>query len=1077
VTDSTRLRGARLRLGSGAPYIIILSTLLPISEELVSLIRRGTGTSKAAKAVLLGGCLVVLAATAVFLRKESRVPSATVSRPAVSVEATHKVRTAFGQLPMAFEPNLGQSDTAVKYVARGSGYALALRANEAVLNLHGRAATSEVSMRLEGAAASPALTALDPLPGHSNYLRGNDSSKWLRNVPQFARVRYEQVYPGIDLVYYGKRGALEYDFVLAPGADPSRIALAFEGAKKLALDADGNLDLDAESGKITLEPPRVYQVVNGERRDVAGRYVLSAVNHVGVNLGCYDRSRELVIDPVINFSRYFGGSQDESAQAVAVDTGLNIYVTGTTTSDGLATTGVYQTARKGGSDVFVAKFDPSGATLLYVTYLGGSLNDAPAAMAVDNGFDVYVAGSSNSQDFPTTTSVSSSTTITAGTHGFLSKLDSAGATLLYSTYLAGSGLDNATGLAIDGNQHAYLTGTTTSTDFPTTNSAPTNPPGYRPQFPSGASMQIFVCNIDTSLTGTASLITSTFFGGKGAGTYVGGGITLDNGGNIFITGGSNAADFPLANAYTGGDKYHTGLDTYIVRFPHSLGTIDYSNYLGGSGDDVGTSIAVDSANNTYVAGSTTSADVSVPALPSGITAFQAANGGGQDTFIAKINRPSTGNVSLVYFSYLGGSGTDTGTALAVDSSQNIYVVGSTNSTNFPTLNAFQSASGGGSDAFITKLDINGKGLYSSYLGGSLDDAVNAVTVDPLGNAYLAGRTASSNFPVVPAASTSRSGPSDAFLTKIGGISDLSVTLAPSLNPVGAGNQEVFAYTVKNNGPDTASGVVFTSILSDSNASYVSASASPGTCTTPAGAPPTLTCSLSTLAAGASATVDVVLAAKGPGHLSNSGSVSTGTNGAADPNLTNNTASASVNVIDFDLSITAPAATPPAIPTQTVKAGSAVTYTVQVAPVPSNSVFPNSVGLSCTNLPTGVTCAFSTQTIPAFTNSSPVTSTLTVNTTAPPKSGALRTTPKVWYATWLPLSGFALVGLAGLSRRRRLALVCGALVVCGLIVFQPACSKSSTTTTGGTPPGNYTISVTGTSGTAFAKTKSIGLVVN
>jgi uncharacterized repeat protein (TIGR01451 family) len=480
---------------------------------------------------------------------------------------------------------------------------------------------------------------------------------------------------------------------------------------------------------------------------------------------------------------------------------------------------------------------------------------------------------------------------------------------------------------------------------------------------------------------------------------------------------------------------------------------------------------VDTANNTYVTGVTTSSDVSVPALPSGITAFQPASGGGQDAFIAKINRPSTGNVTLTYFSYLGGSGTESGAAMVVDSSQNIYIVGSTSSSNFPTSNAFQGATGGSNDAFITKLDINGKVLYSSYLGGSGDDAANAVTVDALGNAYLAGRTTSTNFPLVSALSSTRSGPSDAFVAKIGGIADLSVTLTPSLNPVGAGNQEVFAYTVTNNGPDAASGVVFTDILTDANASYVSASASPGTCTTPSGTPPTLTCSLSTLASAASATVNVVLSAKGPGHLSNSASVSAGTNGSADPNQSNNTASASVNVIDFSLSITAPNP-----PTQTVTAGKATTYTVQVTPVPSNALFPNTIGLSCTNLPTGVTCAFSTQTIPAFTNSSPVTSTLTVNTTAPPKSGALRTTPKVWYATWLPISGFALVGLAGLSRRRRLALVGGALVVFGLIVFQPACSKSSTTTTGGTPAGNYTITVTGTSGTAFSKSSTITLVV-
>jgi uncharacterized repeat protein (TIGR01451 family) len=1027
--------------------------------------------------VLLAGCLLALVAGTLFLRTRSGVASAKTAAPqAASAEAIRTVQAAFGQLPMAFEPNLGQSDQRVKYVARGGGYGLALTANEAVLNLHAGKTDSEISMRLEDAASSPKVTGLDLLPGHSNYLRGNDASKWVRNVPQYARVRYEQVYPGIDLVYYGKRGRVEYDFVLAPGADPDQIKVSFDGVSELTVGHDGNLELATDGGKLELLPPQVYQVVNGEHRSVEGSYVLAAGNRVGVKLGDYDRSRELVIDPVLSYSTYLGGSGDELAPQVAVDAGFNVYVAGSTTStDFPATSGVFQSSNKGGTDVFVAKLNPSGSALIYATYLGGSLNDAATGVAVDSGFNAYVAGTTNSGDFPTSTTAYQTAPTAPGSHVFLSKLGPAGADLPYSTYLSGSSTDTATGLAIDSTGHAYLTGSTLSTDFPTTSTT------YRcgvsgvsacTGFPAGVNTQFFITEVDPSQSGSASLIASTWFGGTAAGNWIanGGGITLDAGGNIYVTGGTTFTGL-AANAFTGGDHLQGGEDAFVAKFPHTLSTIVYFTYLGGTNDDIGTSIAVDSANNAYITGITASSNV---ALPTGITLtpYQAASGGGTDAFIAKINAPSTGNVNLVYFTYLGGSGTDQGLQIAVDTTQSIYVTGGTDSANFPILNplAGHGTIAGGTDAFLTKLDINGKALYSTYLGGSGNDRGTGITLDALSNAYIVGETHSSNFPTASPAYGTLNGPSDAFVTKIGGIADLSLTVAPSLNPVGAGNQVTFVYTVTNNGPDAASGVVFSDILSDANSTFVSASASPGTCTTPSGTPPTLTCSLSTLASGGSAIVNVVLTPRGPGNISNGGSVIGATNGSFDPNSSNNVASASVGVVDFSIAITSPGNA-----TQTVTAGKGTTYTVSVAPVPSTSKFPNTIGLTCTNLPTGATCAFSTQSIPAFTNSSPVTSTLTLNTTAPPKSGALRPAPRVWYATWLPISGLALLGVGGLSRRRRLVMFGGALVLCGMIAFQVACGSKGSTTTGGTPPGNYTITVTGTSGT-FTHSTTVTLIV-
>jgi len=434
---------------------------------------------------------------------------ATLSSRSPSIKGVPQVLANYGRLPLTFEPNQGQTDARVKFQARGSGYGLYLTAQEAVLALQRSAAdprdstarTSAISMKLVGA-NSPAEPAGEiQLPGKSNYFIGNNPAQWHRDIPQFARVRYHDVYPGIDLVYYGNQGRLEYDFVVAPDSDPTQVALRFQGIATPTIDPQGDLVLPALGSALRLQAPRVYQKVGTERRPIASRFELRGPdkNEVGFEIGAYDRSQTLIIDPVLVYSTYLGGSGNEACSiiapitvegmsvpvpppgcpAITVDPASNAYVAGSTTSTNFpATTGEFQPDLAPGAtaNVFIAKFSPTGS-LLFATYLGGNGTDYTGGVAVDSGFDILVAGTTSSSNFPTTNGATNTafqtTPITSGKHVFVSKLDPTGKILLYSTYLSGSGTDIATGLAVDqSGSNAYVTGTTTSTEvgtgFPST---------------------------------------------------------------------------------------------------------------------------------------------------------------------------------------------------------------------------------------------------------------------------------------------------------------------------------------------------------------------------------------------------------------------------------------------------------------------------------------------------------------------------------------------------------------------------------------------------------------------------------
>lgn len=1055
-------------------------------------------------------------------------------RPTALTPGSQPVLAAYGHLPLVFESNQGQSDPRVKFLARGSGYGLYLTANEAVLTLqpsavstqHSRSQRSVVRMSLEGAKGNSAIAGVNELPGKSNYFIGNDPAKWHRDVPQFAQVRYRNVYPGIDLLYYGNQGRLEYDFEAAPGSDPRQVTLRFQGPETLNIDSGRGLVLGLSGGEVRLQAPRVYQKFGDEERPVPGRFKLQAKDKVGFELGAYDPSRTLIIDPVLTYSTYLGGSGEESCStilnqqiptypgtpgcpAITVDAVGSAYVAGSTTSaDFPVTSGAYQGTLASGAiaNVFIAKFNPAGS-LVFATYLGGNVLDYTAGIAVDAGSNVIVAGTTSSSNFPTRNGFQSSP-LSGGNHVFVSKLDPTGHTLRYSTYLSGNGLDIASGVALDPNGNAYVTGTTESTEVDT--GFPSSSENVFKDTPaSGATIQFFMTKIDPNLSGASSVVYSTYFGGGNSvrtsgSPAVGGGIAVDANSNVYITGGTSflavgqANDFPLLNAYQGCldaapstttcPTNVTAYDVFVAELNPAAAhgaQLVYSTYLGGTGDDIGYAITVDPATagsntiNAYVTGSTTSTDFDA----AGTGVLQPNTGGGTDAFLAKLGVPCTGTtctttaVPLNYFTYLGGTGTDIGLGVAVDSLQGARITGWTDSTDFHVTNnaIYKTFAGGTSDAFAARIDTTATtptalGHYSTYLGGGGTDIGTSIAVDRQGASYLAGETSSGSstpFPTKNPFQSALNGPSDAFVSKLGPKLSMTMTATGSPSPVGVGNQVSFVFKITNTG-DFTNGVIFTDYLPASGATFVSATANPGTCGAPSGG--TVLCNLGTSNPGASpATVTVLLLPVTPptpgtaSMLGNNGSVSVQGSTLA-------TASASVAVNDYTINV-APA-------TATVPAGVPATYTITVTPT---GVIPSSISIACgAGLPTGATCLpGNNNPIPNLDNG-PQSSQLIINTTA-----RVTTTTRLWhgsgplYATWLPLSGLALLGtgIAGkISRRRRFLIAALLAGFFALILFQAGCgSKKSTTTTTGTPAGTYTVTVNASSGSAV-RTTTVTLVV-
>jgi uncharacterized protein (TIGR03437 family) len=733
-----------------------------------------------------------------------------------------KFLAAYARSPLSFESNQGQANSRTDFTAKGQGYSISLRPDEAVFMLRrpgtgfqnrtrenwaaplARSRSQQtptiLTMKLIGANVESKGTGLEALAAKSNYFVGNDPSEWRTNVTQYSKVQYRDVYPGVSLVYYGNQRQLEYDFVLDPGADPQQIKMAFEGVQRLKIAENGELVIGVAGGEVRQHKPLLYQVVDGQRQEVAGRYVLLGKRNVGIAVDKFDRARPLTIDPVLVYSTYLGGNNDEYGNGIAADPSGNVYVTGVTYSADFPVKSALQTTLRGVGNVFVAKFNSSGG-LVYSTYLGGSGEDVGFAIAVQSSGEIYITGSTDSSNFPVT-----SNTFQGQKHAnidaFVTKLNAAGNAIVYSTYVGGQGDDLGNNIAVESPGNVYVTGETTSPDFPMQNAFQKNLSG-----PSDA----FVFKINASGN---TLLYSTYLGGTGQDTAFG--LAVDNQGSAYVTGLTLSTNFPTKNpvqAASGGQ-----VDMFITKLNTSGNDLVYSTYISGANDEGGFGIGVNVPGNAYVSGFTTSTNFPTK------SPFQAANGGGDDAVILKLDKDG----KLVFSSYLGGAGEDRSFNLAVDNPGNAYLVGRTESLNFPLKNAIQTKIGGqqpfasparenagqygvtarqnrdadrwnsagGSDAagtssalsaaavlrdaFVTKVDSDGKLVYSTYLGGSNEEKGFSIAVDNAGNAYITGLTASTDFPTKnPAQGTFRGGASDVFVTKISDVGNQTSVSAAS----------------------------------------------------------------------------------------------------------------------------------------------------------------------------------------------------------------------------------------------------------------------------------------------------------
>jgi hypothetical protein len=690
---------------------------------------------------------------------EAPTPPAAASSQRAPLTAA-RARDSYGQLPLSFEANRGQAGGEVNFLARGAGYMLALSPAEAVFALTPKSKESPpalLRMNLVGADGRADVEGLEELEGKVNYLTGNDPAKWRTGIPTFGRVRYAEVYPGIDVVYYGNQKQLEYDFVVAPGRDARVIELEFAGVEKVEVEAEtGDLLLSVREETIRQPKPFVYQEVAGARREVEGGYALGEDGRVRFALGEYDGALPLVIDPVLIYSTYLGGSGDDEGLDIAVDSAGTAYVTGYTNSTNFPVANALQATFGGanfvgGRDGFVTKLNAAGTAFVYSTYLGGSGDDRANKIAVDSSGNAYIAGETTSSNFPTANAFQ-------GTFGgglsdaFLVKLNAAGSAFFYSTYLGGTIFDAAHALTVDSAGSAYVTGRTTSANFPTVNP-------IQGTYSGGPGADAFVTKFNAA---GSAIVYSTYLGGNAGndgGFTAGFSIAVDSAGSAYVTGQTRATNFPTANAIqaTFGGGFPDG-DAFVTKLNAAGSALVYSTYLGGSDNDIGFEIAVDASNNAYVTGVARSSN-----FPTA-NALQNALSGTSDAFVTKLNAAGS---ALVYSTYLGGAADDSGNGIAVDSSGNAYVTGGTTSTNFPLLNPTQGASGGGVEAFVTRLNTAGSALvFSTYLGGSGGEASLDIALDSAGSMYLTGRTTSTNLPVLNPVQSTNGGGTDVFISKL-----------------------------------------------------------------------------------------------------------------------------------------------------------------------------------------------------------------------------------------------------------------------------------------------------------------------
>lgn len=781
---------------------------------------------------------------------------------------------SYGKLPLEFEANLGQTSSDVRFLSHGDGYTVFLTGDEAVMTLRRPAPGSEVRpghnrfgkgpgnrgaaekvsvlrMRLDNANANPAVSGVDRMPTKVNYFIGNDPRKWHTDVPAYSRVKYTGIYPGVDLSFYGNQRRLEYDFVVSPGADPSRIALHVQGAGKLQIDRHGSLVMNVRGGEVEFQKPVIYQDVDGQRRDIAGNYVVTNDRKVRFALADYDRSLPLTIDPVLSYVTYLGGTGTDAAFGIATDAAGDAYVAGSTSSTDFPQQNAESPTPPGDiaaeGTAFVSELNPTGTSLLYSTYLGGSGSanggDAALAIAVDAAtpLNIYVTGFTYSPDFPVSTNALITTPGPGGTStggsGFITKLTpslTGTAQLAYSTYLGGDTEDQGNGIAVDATGDAFVTGLTLSSDFPHTSNA----------FSTSllnANGSSFLTEINT-VSGTD--VYSTYFGGtNGAGSaFLFGdeafGITVDTSSNAYITGTTTSTDFPTAGHTISSCATDANGIAFVSEINTTTPALSFSTCLGGASTETqGEAVALGGPSNfLYVTGQTTSSDF--PVTANSIPAPSAGVGNGV-VFVSLLN--TTGTTPNTYSTFLGGTNGDFPYGIVADSAGNAYVSGSTGSADFPLTSGalIQSRNNGNGSGFVSEINPGGHGqadlVYSSFFGGNgvggTFDAAYGIGLF-MGNAYIAGQTASSNLPVTTNVyqSTFKSTTTNAFVADLA----LNPTISVSPSSIAFGTQLVGAttapmlVTLTNNTSSTITLTIPATITGTNPSDFAVAA---GTCTT------------------------------------------------------------------------------------------------------------------------------------------------------------------------------------------------------------------------------------------------------
>ena len=690
-----------------------------------------------------------------------------------------KALEVYGELPLLFIENQGQLDAEVRYYVKAAGQTIYLTDDGMVFDLtryqredadvpdpaDRQAERLVFGLDFVGASESPTVQGRDRGKAVVNYFIGNDPQKWYADIRSYKEVVYQSIYPGIDLRLYGNAGLLEYEFIVAPGADVSDIALAYSGIDSLAIEG-GELVAGTPLGETRQSQPYIYQQAGDQEVAVDGGFRLAGGNTYGFEVAAYNASYPIIIDPALLYSTYLGGVESGDPNygyAIAVDASGCAYVTGYTQSDDFPARNAYDDSPRGSSDAFVTKLDATksgDASLIYSTYLGGSGDEYGYGIAVDSSGSAYVTGHTQSGDFPTRNAYDDS-------HGgsfdaFVAKIDttqSGDDSLVYSTYLGGSGYEYGYGIAVDSSGSAYVTGSTSSHDFPTLNPY---------QSANAGGSDAFVAKINTTQSGDDSLVYSTYLGGSGY--EYGYGIAVDSSGSAYVTGSTSSHDFPTLNPYQSANA--GGSDAFVAKIDTTKSgdqSLVYSTYVGGSGWDQGRGVAVDSSGSAYVTGHTQSGDFPTR------NAYDDSLGGGSDAFATKIDTTKFADQSLIYSTYLGGSSGDSGYAIAIDATACAYITGSTWSHDFPARNAYDDSPRGSSDAFVTKLDATKSGdaslIYSTYLGGGMGRNYNdfgiAVAADSSGCAYVTGATHSTAFPIRNAyQATGGATMIDAFVTKI-----------------------------------------------------------------------------------------------------------------------------------------------------------------------------------------------------------------------------------------------------------------------------------------------------------------------